>query len=130
MRGRASLAVVVIIVAGCTTGAHRAAPTVPITARNTGLASGRMHISGGPGVNGRVPDSPLPGVVEVVHPFSVTVLLRVTVGKSGVFRIAVTAGKYQLVGRPTNTGIASFRSREFSVVVGHTTTVDLVDLAT
>jgi anti-sigma factor RsiW len=128
---RRILVLVVIIAAGCSGGKHSAAPSVPTTVSTAGVATGRMFITGGPPIYGSpAHNSPLPGVVEVRRPFRATVLARVTVGKSGAFRIALPAGKYQLVGHPANAGIGSFSSREFSVIVGRTTAVDLVDLAT
>ncbi len=95
-----------------------------------GFAAGRMHITGGlPHRNGQTPDEPLAGIVEVHHPGDPTVLTRVTVDRTGTFRIDLPAGNYELVGRPDNTGIMSMHSREFAIDGGRTASVDLVDIA-
>jgi hypothetical protein len=101
--GRASLAVVLVVVAGCTSGSQRSAPTT--TVPTTGLVTGRMHITDGPRPE---LDNSLPGVVEVHHRFKATVLIRVRVGRTGRFRIALPVGTCSAYPCPNTTRTGSF----------------------
>ena len=95
-----------------------------------GFVVGRMHITGGPEKpNGAMPDSPLPGVVEVHHRGNGTVLERVNVDAAGRFDIDLPVGNYQLIGRSPNVG-EEVGSQGFMIQVGKTTHVDLVVRAT
>ena len=94
-----------------------------------GFVEGEMHLRGGPPSGGKPKDQPVPGVVEVHHPGRARVLTKVTVGRTGRFKIALPAGNYELIGRPTNTGVMSMTSNVFVINVGQTVKVDLLELA-
>jgi hypothetical protein len=95
-----------------------------------GLAVGRMHISGGPRMrNGKMPDSPVEGTVEVHHPGDPAVVASVGVDATGGFRIALPPGTYRLVARPA-LKISPFQTNNFAIRSGQTTPVDLVAIAT
>ena len=96
-----------------------------------GFVAGEMHIRGGPPPrDGKVHDQPLPGIVEVHSSSNGVTLTHVRVGQSGGFNIDLPAGNYQVVGRPANSGIMSMTSKPFTIQVGRTVHVDLLELAT
>jgi hypothetical protein len=76
-----------------------------------------------------MPDSPLPGVVEVHHPGDAAVLERVNVDHQGRFRIDLPVGNYQLVGRSLNV-TGPIDSQSFAIRTRQTTPTDLVVQAT
>jgi hypothetical protein len=96
-----------------------------------GTVVGYMHITGGPPrTDGKTPDQPLAGVVEV-HPAGKAIIVSTaTVDQTGRFRFGIPAGRYQIRGRPKNTGIMAMTSKPFTVEPGRAVSVDLVEYAT
>jgi hypothetical protein len=90
-----------------------------------------MHLTGDPKrPNGEIPDQQLQGAVFAYRLGDSTPVMHAGVDVAGSFRINLRVGNYQLVAHPDLTGLAPFRSRAFSIEAGHTTAVDLVDIAT
>lgn len=95
-----------------------------------GFAVGRMHITGGPPQrNGRPHDQQLQGMIFVYHDGNPTLVTQTGVDVTGSFRVNLPVGTYEFVAHPSLTGIAPFRTGA-SIEAGHTTVVDLVDVAT
>ena len=97
MKARILTAVVVLSLAGCTSGASsdaRSGATHPATGNDakTVEVSGDFLMSGGP-YPGK--DVPLSGTVVFE---SSDTTLRVTVGRSGHFQVSVPLGRYQVTG--------------------------------
>lgn len=102
----------------------------PTTIPGGGFAVGRMHITGGPPQrNGRPHDQQLQGMIFVYHDGNPTLVTQTGVDVTGSFRLNLPVGTYRLVAHPGLTGIAPFRSQGFRIEAGHTTAVDLVDIA-
>jgi hypothetical protein len=137
-RGLVVLAVAVVLAGGALayfgTRGHKAAQRkehLPTSSTiTTGFAVGRMHISGGPKMlNGKEPDSPVAGEVEVHHPGDPAIVASAGVDVTGSFRIPLPPGTYRLVARPTLM-ISPFQTNNFTIRAGQNTAVDLVAIAT
>jgi hypothetical protein len=118
------------LVMGCS-GHERVSPDPTTNTKPKGVAVGVMRITGGPPERGHGPrDQRLPGLVVALHPGGSRAIASVNVGETGRFRIALPPGRYQLLGRPGNSGIMPVTSEPFRIEAGRTVAVDLTEHAT
>jgi hypothetical protein len=104
--------------------------TWPFGSGPAGFVVGHMHAVGGPKTQrGTMPDSPVPGVVELHRQGDNTLLEKIAVGTTGRFRVDLPVGDYYFVGRPAS-GSDLLNSSGFSITAGHTTAVELVEQLT